>query len=1336
MKPPKMIEMKFLNLPGIDDEHFQNLVKPPRPTTTPYGSANLQFDDQEQPHENTTKRHAPYVSFGDQGTTASAGIYGSLLRICRPMKSSRLHSGMISLGLPDNPQAWYVYWRTSRFLESAQTLNAGFGLRVLNLLSSEPPTVNFLADRWPVISYKSVDNFTINVKLWCHDNVIVQHMEITGRSISTDPLKLEFNPNFSMQDLDFLEKREDLQMQCLRGPHGYGIIDIEDAAGFDMTQERICVLVGLFKDGNAQELEGNKPILIEHDFNKQFKVEVTAAFKLQMITLKEDWKRCLISSDDLKFVPPEAPALETSSFSDPDLGWYLRRNLEHILSVCSIPFQKNASSDSKTLIPAPMITLNAPGGKEDVLHRSVPANKRLGPLRQRIHEVCRGHLECILSLDADDACSSNIHINGKRMENSEETDLPPDSPTNIPIHIIKATEYVKVFSDIDDLLFVCSMLGRFTLGWFEQLIDTRNHISPTWQHLSDSEIPIYRLSDHVWIWKALRNIEDLTQRVEATEKESPHDTLKTFLDIKKHLSHQGPRKSTLEPRLNFTSEDLRRQNLRRFTLENDIMKKRMLSVTRTARETRFLLHSRDTILYYGLEWGFFEGEETVWKHLIKAQVQHDEASNDETQWDNPLRYGLAIEMAKQGHQLESEFTPPEMFIHAQKIILNSSSENGLFPGQLDSFSKEPVLFDREIFRDFYFHVGFEIPFILLRTMRGEKVAYFSSGEASKTGERSFEGEMPSLKRTIDLSPISGINPGATQDYFSFQNRTLAIQRTLKRQNPYGRLVDLSNIVELPEEWLYKYPDFLDFTPPKDRQKLRQIQAEAPLAIQETMRNYYLRQAMNPFTLHPIGRCFATVDDVRKGKKQRKWSVDEKCVQGVYDSYKGLWERLQQQRSAEESKKRLIYLRAADYIVSTMCYIASPELERVHMAQFFDRHAKLHANYFYDDTSAVVNNWVTEVHFRFFQFYKPVDGEAPAQAPTHVRQLKSQICGIFGNDAYLVDAVISFRIVGDFFDRYWTSHVLQNFADPTELANYPPLDEYDRSHDTHWQQRKVLELILLNHILAKVCSSTGIILRRIEQGPRLTASDAGEKYFSKDSFEDRKPGELRESFQVLVILKNNINSLQGLTEQFNGRESSQGRERPRWTREDEQKYRKAIKQKQAHFEDHVREIKATAARIEFLIALVTSAQDAIRSKKALRESENVTLFTYVTVFFLPVGLAVSIFSMSNAPDRNLLVYMIVTALVAVIITVGVLWCVLGHLIPTCVDRIMFIIHACRGSSDTEDEVLREQTNHRVFRQLSFGPKDNQKFGRILHDLEGQTGHNGETNSVRKSSDSKI
>jgi Mg2+ and Co2+ transporter CorA len=682
-------------------------------------------------------------------------------------------------------------------------------------------------------------------------------------------------------------------------------------------------------------------------------------------------------------------------------------------------------------------------------------------------------------------------------------------------------------------------------------------------------------------------------------------------------------------------------------------------------------------------------------------------------------------MAKKGHRLERTFAPVEMFDHAQDIIMKSSSDNGLFPGQLDDFSKEPALFDRELFRDFYFHVGFEIPYILLRTL--EEPEQQTSETPPKTpGQRRPRLETPQspVPRARELSPMPEPVVGTVPGYINTQDgRAFAIQRTLKRQNPYGRLVDLSNIVEVPEEWIYRQQEFLRFIPPTDQPTLNLLQSEAPSEIKKAMENSLFRNAIDTTDTNLPTRenCYVSISDVRKDRKQRKWSVEEKTATESLSTYKELWSVLQEKRDATDSKKRLVYSKSPDYIVASLCYVASPELERGHIAQFFDRHAKVHANWLYDDTVAVLNSWITEVHFRFFQVLSPHDGEIPSQESMPIRQIKSQKCGISGDDACLVDAVISFRISGDFFDRYWTCYIAQHFSNPKDLES--PLTKGVLEQTTHWQQRKVLELMLMNHILEKVYTSTKLILRRIEQGPRQKTSDAGEKYFSKDSFEDRKPGELRECFQLLVILKDNIASLQGLIEQWNTRESSQGRERPRWTRSDEQKYRKSIKQKTAQFEDHNREIKAAAARIEFLIALVTNAQDAIRAKKSLREAENITLFTCVTVFFLPVGLAVSVFGMNGIPDRTTIVSMLVTAAVALLITVCVLWFVLNHLISFGF-RSPFSVFKSRTRGQRLVELdgggpPEEHPNQRIRRRLSLAYNSPSKLRKHDRDLEGQT-----------------
>ncbi|KAL9628352.1 MAG: hypothetical protein Q9164_007308 [Protoblastenia rupestris] len=114
------------------------------------------------------------------------------------------------------------------------------------------------------------------------------------------------------------------------------------------------------------------------------------------------------------------------------------------------------------------------------------------------------------------------------------------------------------------------------------------------------------------------------------------------------------------------------------------------------------------------------------------------------------------------------------------------------------------------------------------------------------------------------------------------------------------------------------------------------------------------------------------------------------------------------------------------------------------------------------------------------------------------------------------------------------------------------------------------------------------------------------------------------------------------------------ERPRWTRNDEQKYRRTIQRVLGDNKRTISVLKGQQARIESLIPLVTSIQDGMRAEMSLHEAENIRLFTYVTIFFLPVGLASSIFSMAGVPDRKLIISMVLTAVIALFVTFAVLY----------------------------------------------------------------------------------
>ena len=920
-------------------------------------------------------------------------------------------------------------------------------------------------------------------------------------------------------------------------------------------------------------------------------------------------------------------------------------------------------------------------------------------LRSRIRKTCKGHLQWISDLGRDRAFTSNFWVDGNPIgEQNISTDVPLDSPANLPMQILKVTEYLTVFKEQTEFIFVAKWLPPLVKSWFQCLKDTKNPLATTWRHLPEGpDIATYRLSDHVWIWKALQSIEQLISDVQAAHHSSPHASMESILELRNCLSSRKTRGNKAEFKLEFTADELRKQILRRFTLENDVSKKRMLSVTRSAQATRYLFHSRDTVLYYGLEWGFFKDEtqstSELWQLLVESQAVHDEGNN-ELQWDNPLRYALAVLMGTKGHQIDRNYTCSDMTSYAKRVLTNSSSENGLFPGQIDETTKQPTLFDRERFRDFYFHASFEIPFVLLRAESDENKVHDEPEQLDVTREAKasdFVKEVRESEVTLRRSgspardlqfkdhPIRRTSVVQSYPLDRFQSRhdanenwgltavldvarntqldsrAIHIARSLKRRMPYAKFVDLTNIVEMPEEWLYDYPQFLDFQPPTKKE-------EAVAILKETdgiIAKYMEKKAPNGdksklsfddiFNAGEVPMEFSIVD-VPKGKKQRKREMPEPVplsYQGFH--YTSLWYKLREKRSVSSAKKRLIYLGPGDCNIAALCYLASFDLEREHISQFFDRHATSR-EFIIDDTTVASNSWETELHFSFYELVK---GDAKTRTLSPIRAAQSRRCCSLKEDSHISEAAISFRIVGDFFDRYWTCHVIESFSN-CENETFQTVGNQAMEH---WQQRKVLELILFERILSKVRKGANDIIGAIEKGAAEKASVEETYLFGNLRFEDRSIKDLQEILQILVVLKNSFASILEIIDLWKDRESTRGQDRPRWTRNDEQKYRRSINRRLAAQERCIRDLRNQHARIEFLIDLVSSAQEAIRSARSLHEAENIRLFTYVTIFFLPVGLASSLFSMGQIPEHSVIITMIITAFIALFITGIVLYCIL-------------------------------------------------------------------------------
>ncbi|KAH7052355.1 hypothetical protein B0J12DRAFT_752023 [Macrophomina phaseolina] len=411
--------------------------------------------------------------------------------------------------------------------------------------------------------------------------------------------------------------------------------------------------------------------------------------------------------------------------------------------------------------------------------------------------------------------------------------------------------------------------------------------------------------------------------------------------------------------------------------------------------------------------------------------------------------------------------------------------------------------------------------------------------------------------------------------------------------------------------------------------------------------------------------------------------------------------LRSTRTALNAKKRLVWLPGTDVTKALLCCSAAPKLERPRLSAFFVRHAK-YEKYAFDTTAAALNEWETELHLSYYKLEKSIESKddsvsAKIASPTSVTF----------NKVTLVRKVKSFRFIGDFFDRNWTCYFLENEreADADSIrSRLPRLSDVQRDiqrpeakvksenndqeqprkvkgEERPWQQRRVLELLLFYEILedmevatSKIChEAQASILDRgktsaespeIEiphlfklsrDGPRDSLSDSlfnGAQLIREAGKSSYNSITRRWRFfeQLLQALEDDLDENLETISEWNNREKDRELQRPRWTKNDEKRYRPAIIKLSVLCQKKTRELERLRSNLEAFRGSLSSRLDSTREDMSFRGSENMNLFTYVTVVFLPLGFATGIFSMSEAPASRVLEGMIITALATLLVTV--------------------------------------------------------------------------------------
>lgn len=512
------------------------------------------------------------------------------------------------------------------------------------------------------------------------------------------------------------------------------------------------------------------------------------------------------------------------------------------------------------------------------------------------------------------------------------------------------------------------------------------------------------------------------------------------------------------------------------------------------------------------------------------------------------------------------------------------------------------------------------------------------------------------------------------------------------------MIDQLSIVEMPNEWLHNPPNFLDFQP--DLQDLRQQIIDYSTSVLRKARLAFMERR------DPTSSAKSIVIDVPQSKSLSRRAKTDLPFRNPYPENRlrlltnyQLQKILGRLRIAEKAKKRLIWSPHIDADTALLCALATPLAERTNVAAFFDRHVRKE-KYFFDEATAALNLWETEFHLSCPQLLDSLEGTAADDY--------NGVSRFLGGEKYIRRGATGFRFFGDFFDRFWTCHILEHeprdglnhtwtdfpakrgeFTDGVLNLTYeliearlsslldgrlPPAELSKRP----WRQRKVLELLVFDHMLDQITVRYGEMFTEIDSHLQLQLSNRPKSqnrqlalsqtsaesstldilsisnaFFSSemDSSAYLKIEKLWPPFQyTLQVMEEDLTESLDRISQWQARETDRMPERPRWTRNDETKYRSIITKLTASNNRKIHDLDRYRSKIKSFRESLASRLSSTRDDLTFKNAENVRYFTYVTVIFLPLGFGAAIMSTRGVPDARMVLALFIAVVIIFLPTI--------------------------------------------------------------------------------------
>ncbi|KAL8881790.1 MAG: hypothetical protein Q9198_001074 [Flavoplaca austrocitrina] len=256
---------------------------------------------------------------------------------------------------------------------------------------------------------------------------------------------------------------------------------------------------------------------------------------------------------------------------------------------------------------------------------------------------------------------------------------------------------------------------------------------------------------------------------------------------------------------------------------------------------------------------------------------------------------------------------------------------------------------------------------------------------------------------------------------------------------------------------------------------------------------------------------------------------------------------------------------------------------------------------------------------------------------------------------LTPVTTSLRFVGDLRDQAWTCHFLTSVARDDGfrglLEDFTNGESEETETDFHQEkmaQRKILEMAYTHRMLIEMAQSCEGILGAFQK--ELKTLEARDPFTHNKSWLYSKTGEVLRD--ILKLLNSSARTL----EDWEKREDSRVI-RSRWSQKDETRFGPKLEYltrkcklgiQQVRFQrDLLEEQQRLAEQRHRNMIDYMSLQTALKSSQS---AEDVRLFTYVTILFLPLSFSSSLFSMEGTPERSTISVMIPTTLIALAVTI--------------------------------------------------------------------------------------